>query len=430
MAIGAWTAVVAALLVWAFLEQENHILTTARMQARMACEKDQAYRRWNFRLGGLYAPVTETSPPNPHLASVPERDIATPSGRQLTLINAAYMVRQVHEISEDASETRGHITSLRPIRAANAPDPWESAALQTLGAGQPEISSLEQLDGLMYLRLMRPLRVEQACLKCHADQGYRVGDIGGGVSVSVPMEPLWAAGRQQAGALWAGHSVLWLVGLIGIARAASGIRQKIHERQVAEEQLAEANARLEQANRRLSELATTDELTGLWNRRWFIHMLEHEVQRSRRYGTSIALVMFDIDHFKTVNDTLGHAFGDLVLADLAHVLRAEGRATDVVARYGGEEFMILMPDTAMAEAVTAAERIRRKVADKEFSGGKDSVRVTVSAGVGAAEAMATVAPEILTRLADEALYDAKRSGRNRTCTRGVTSPLPASGLET
>jgi diguanylate cyclase (GGDEF)-like protein/PAS domain S-box-containing protein len=186
-----------------------------------------------------------------------------------------------------------------------------------------------------------------------------------------------------------------------------------------------AEQELQKANRRLAQLATTDELTALWNRRWFIGTLEREVQRQRRHGTRLALVMLDLDHFKDVNDTHGHAFGDLVLTETARLLKAESRATDFVARYGGEEFVVLMPDTSLEEAVTAAERMRRRVAERPISAGERSVQLTLSAGVVAAEGTHTHAPDALMRLADEALYDAKRSGRNRTCASGRDRPAPA-----
>jgi diguanylate cyclase (GGDEF)-like protein/PAS domain S-box-containing protein len=194
-------------------------------------------------------------------------------------------------------------------------------------------------------------------------------------------------------------------------------------RDVTDRKLAEEE--LHKANRRLKELATTDELTGLWNRRWFVGMLEREVQRRRRKGTGLALVMVDIDHFKATNDTYGHAFGDVVLARTARTLKAEARATDIVARYGGEEFVILMPDTTQSEALVAAERIRQKVAEHSVAIGSQAVTVTVSAGVSTGEGVADLTPDILMRLADEGLYEAKRTGRNRTCSVDSSCPLPA-----
>ncbi len=181
------------------------------------------------------------------------------------------------------------------------------------------------------------------------------------------------------------------------------------------QELAEANTRLQAANSQLEALATTDELTGLWNRRRFVEMLDRDCRRAARARVGLALAMLDVDRFKGVNDTFGHAFGDRVLVALAEALRREARGADIVARYGGEEFMVLMPDTTAEEAVSAAERIRKRVAAQAVSDGKRTVQITVSIGISALGAGGAAAPESLVRLADEALYAAKQSGRN--CTR-------------
>ncbi len=184
------------------------------------------------------------------------------------------------------------------------------------------------------------------------------------------------------------------------------------ERKDVESKLAEANARLEQANRSLEELATTDELTGLWNRRRFLEILAQECRRAARTGADLALTMLDLDHFKVVNDTYGHAFGDRVLARIASVLRHAARTTDVVARYGGEEFMILMPETSAQEAALAADRVRTHLAHRPVSDRTHDVPVTASLGISALKEPGGDRPGQLIRRADEALYAAKRAGRN------------------
>jgi len=181
-------------------------------------------------------------------------------------------------------------------------------------------------------------------------------------------------------------------------------------------ELAETNARLQSANVQLAQLATTDELTGLWNRRRFIEMLQAECRRADRSGADVALAMLDVDRFKAVNDTFGHAFGDRVLQAVATRLNREARTTDIVARYGGEEFMVLMPDTSADEAFNAAERIRRRIAAHSVTDGPRSVDITVSIGISARRADDPADADTLVRLADEALYAAKQAGRNRTRT--------------
>jgi len=197
------------------------------------------------------------------------------------------------------------------------------------------------------------------------------------------------------------------------------LRRAIHyaiQRKETQAQLADANARLEEANRRLAQLATTDELTGLWNRRYFLDVLSRECRRTARTGGDLALAMIDIDHFKAVNDTYGHAFGDRVLQSVAGHLGREARVTDIAARYGGEEFMVLMPDTDASRAATAGDRLRRRIAEAPLPEGLRAARVTVSVGVASLDG--AVDPTGLLRHVDEALYAAKQAGRN--CTRTWT----------
>jgi signal transduction histidine kinase/FixJ family two-component response regulator len=247
-----WTVVVAASLVWNVVQARQNTLEAARIQARAAFEKDVIYRRWNAEHGGVYASVTEETQPNPYL-NVPERNVMTPLGRPLTLINPAYMTRQVHELAEEKYGVLGHITSLNPIRPQNASDPWETEALQAFERGKTEVSSAEKMEGKEYMRLMRPLITEKGCLKCHAAQGYQLGDIRGGISVSVPMEPLWTILRMHVLTLVLGHVLLWLMGLVGVVMGTQRLRRSERERNRAAEALQKAKERAEAANRAKSE---------------------------------------------------------------------------------------------------------------------------------------------------------------------------------
>jgi diguanylate cyclase (GGDEF)-like protein/putative nucleotidyltransferase with HDIG domain len=194
------------------------------------------------------------------------------------------------------------------------------------------------------------------------------------------------------------------------------------ERKEAHTRLAEANQRLAEANRRLEELATTDDLTGLWNRRYFLQMLDREFARTARRGAGLALAMIDLDHFKRINDTCGHGFGDKVLCQVAHTMRRESRAADLVARYGGEEFIVLMPAADTRAAAIAAERLRRAIAERPVRDDQRTMDVTVSVGV--ASLQDAIDGTTLLRHVDEALYAAKQAGRNcvRTWTEAERDP--------
>jgi PAS domain S-box-containing protein len=237
-----WTVVIAASLGWNLIEQRLAILAVAKTHALVAYEKDLIYRRWSTGQGGVYVPVTERTQPNPHL-DVPEREIKTPSGRLLTLMNPAYMTRQVYDMAMKETGVVGHITSLKPIRPENAADPWETQALEAFEQGTPEVISIEKIHGERYFRLMRPFITEKGCLKCHAAQGYREGDIRGGISVSVPLAPLRAVARRQIAGIALGHGGLWLVGLVGIGWGWRGIGRRVQERLHIEQALGQSEQR-------------------------------------------------------------------------------------------------------------------------------------------------------------------------------------------
>jgi len=159
-------------------------------------------------------------------------------------------------------------------------------------------------------------------------------------------------------------------------------------------------------------LARTDPLTGCANRRTLLEKLHSEIERARRYGLALSVLMIDLDHFKRVNDTRGHLTGDDALRQVAQLLRSVMRSVDVVARYGGEEFLVVLPETAAAGAMSFAERVRERVADHDFAAGGDPLSVTVSVGVATVDpGTETDADDLLAR-ADAALYRAKRDGRN------------------
>lgn len=167
-------------------------------------------------------------------------------------------------------------------------------------------------------------------------------------------------------------------------------------------------------NARLFRLATVDGLTGLYVRRYFEIRLGEEVARMRRHGGSLAVLMTDIDHFKTFNDTYGHQQGDAVLRELATLVRTTIRTgVDVPCRYGGEEYVVIMPDTDLEGAQHLAERLRQVVERHPFAGQFSPLAVTISGGVAAIDQDHLLTPEKLVKRADEALYVAKEAGRNQ-----------------
>jgi len=232
--LGLWSLIVALLAAVHIHYQYQDKIALARMQAVESFNKDVAYRRWSAMHGGVYVPVTEQTPPNPYLANVPGRDVTTLSGLQLTLVNPAYMTRQVHEISNEIYDVKGHITSLNPLRPENAADEWETTALLRFKSGESEFFEVVDDGGGQILRFMRPLLVTSSCLSCHEQQGYQVGDVRGGISVSIPMRPFWELHRRQLIMTAAIYLLIWVLVAWGISRGLLRLNRQLARRQAAE----------------------------------------------------------------------------------------------------------------------------------------------------------------------------------------------------
>jgi diguanylate cyclase (GGDEF)-like protein len=178
--------------------------------------------------------------------------------------------------------------------------------------------------------------------------------------------------------------------------------------------------KLEEAfQRQMYDSALRDGLTKVFNKKHMLDRLTVEFAFARRHQTPLAVVMIDVDHFKNVNDTFGHLAGDHVLAKLAAAVQAILRTEDVFGRYGGEEFAILCRGAAPLAAGIVAERVRATVEQTSFAHEGRAIHITASLGVAGYPAVAAVNPDELIRVADEALYEAKRSGRNRVVVRGA-----------
>ena len=239
-----WTLVIVTVFGLNYRDAYSSAVAIAKAGLVESYNKDLVYRRWAAIHGGVYVPITPDSPPSPYLEHIPERDISTPSGKKLTLINPAYMTRQVQELAEKQYGHKGHITSLNPLRPANSPDEWERKVLLAFEQGEKEASSIELLGNEKYFRFMRPFVVEQSCLSCHESQGYKLGDIRGGISVSAPWKPVEEA---LFGQIW--HTIaifagIWLIGILGMFGACNVIKRNISERERADEETLEMERKL------------------------------------------------------------------------------------------------------------------------------------------------------------------------------------------
>ena len=341
-------------------------------------------REWNSRLGGVYVPVSDEIQPNPYL-DVPDRDILTTSGVALTKVNPAYMTRLIGEIAKENNNVTYHITSLNPIRPANAPNAWEREALLTFENKKAEEFLLDRQDNTF--KYMAPLFVEDSCLACHAKQGYQLGDVRGGISVSFPVQPAVIVPTLLS---------YLIIGIIGL-----GI-------------ILFFSTRLLRAFSKLEQQTEIDGLTQINNRSYFDAYFHREYLRARRTHSPLSLLICDIDNFKAYNDTFGHQTGDACLKSVAQALhQVLQRPGDLVARYGGEEFGVILPDTTPEGAYTVAELLRARVEALKIQHpeSRASKFVTISLGV-TSFGSEDISQEKLLDAADQALYQAKARGRN------------------
>ncbi|MGE5422554.1 MAG: diguanylate cyclase [Ignavibacteriales bacterium] len=179
-------------------------------------------------------------------------------------------------------------------------------------------------------------------------------------------------------------------------------------------QQSQALQKAKEENERLQAISVSDDLTGLNNRRHFITRFSEELQRAKRYHYPLSCLMFDVDYFKNINDRFGHMVGDEILIDLAQIFRISVRTVDFIARYGGEEFVILLPQTDPEGAMQVAEKIRTTLAGRIFVIEDVVIKVTVSVGIASWKLDAATTEGELLRQADQALYYAKRRGRNQS----------------
>lgn len=214
--VALWTLFVVGLLVWSIDAERKKILEQARIEARSIWTHNLSYRKWITAMGGVYVRA-DRMPPNPYL-KIKERDKMTTDGIALTLANPAYVTSQVFSIIRKESDPPiiNRIVSEKYLNPANKPDAWEEKGLQAFAAGSREVSELTELEGRTYLRLFRPMITTEGCLLCHGEQGYKIGDIRGGISVAVPMAPYEEIGAATRKKMTLVHLLLWGAGAGGI----------------------------------------------------------------------------------------------------------------------------------------------------------------------------------------------------------------------
>ena len=215
--LGIWTGFIALVMGVSRYFDIREAQEIALNRAMDSYHKDLAYRRWASLRGGVYVPLDARTPPNPYLAHRPDREVTTADGKVLTLVNPAYMTRMVHELGEQDYGLQGHITSLKPLRPENAPDAWERKVLESFEQGAKTFSEVVKQDRKSVLRFMGAFLVEPGCLGCHSQQGYQVGEVRGGISVTVPIgSRTTAIGLSHNGISQAFIAGFWALGSLAV----------------------------------------------------------------------------------------------------------------------------------------------------------------------------------------------------------------------
>ena len=238
-------------------------------------------------------------------------------------------------------------------------------------------------------------------MKCHGSTGVKFGDPVGGMDVAIPLEHSQHIARQSTLVTAATHTGVFFIGLMMIGYISG--RSKLWTQESVKYQ------------QQLEEFAYVDSLTGLFNRRHFFELAEQESTRTLRHKRPLSILMIDIDEFKKINDIYGHTVGDKSLQELSDVFRQVVREVDMICRMGGEEFIILLTETDQAKAVEVAERLRALIeSTKIVLDNQAALHLTISIGVATLDKQADKIDAII-NLADGALYEAKRTGRNKVC---------------
>ena len=361
----------------------------ALTQAKSLFQQVVDARSWNASHGGVYVKVDGNTQPNPYL-DVPDRDLILENGQKLTLINPAYMTRQLSEIGLKRHDVIIHITSLKPIRPGNGPTLWEETALKSFEKGADHRAEFSRdPDGRDIFQYIRPLMVEPECLKCHRRQGYKVGDVRGGISVSFPVDDIgrsMCAYRTQSRVVF---GLIWVLGLAVLATATLYFNQK--QKQVEE----------------FRSLALVDDLTGLNNRRAFFALAHQQMEWAARVTEKALILFFDLDGMKKINDAFGHDEGDFALVKVTEALLSSFRGSDILARYAGDEFVAFLPKSSLAHWDMIAQRVVKNV-NKRNEAITKGYTLSVSIGVAQFDPETPESLEYLIKQADSSMYRVKR----------------------
>lgn len=358
-------------------------------------------RLWIASHGGVYVPYVESEAKRSYLKDIygVSSIVSTVDGQKLLLKTPATAIREISDLANMSGSLKFKITSLSPINPQNAPDDFERKALESFEDKREDVSGFDEINGINYFRYLVPLVVKERCLVCHAQHGYVKGQIRGSLSIGIPADDIL---RKEYN-----YKLYTIFSGLGVFLLVCALIHFIFKYFLKD---------IKGAQEKIISAAITDFLTNTYNRRFGLNQLAKEISRCSRNNSIFSLCLFDIDHFKNVNDTYGHLAGDQVLISFSEILHSLFRDYDIVFRYGGEEFLVVVIGASKEEAFKISERFRKKIEELIIDFGDQKISVTVSAGI--AEFQANNSVDDLIARVDCLLYNAKENGRNRVIING------------
>ena len=396
-AISLITIILIIVIFWGFYTRHTNLLKEQMVhESRAFFQEIVQTRQWIIDQEGVYVKKKQGMRVDPILDEIEglKTSIKDESGQTYLLRSHAAITKMISAIATEERLFGINITSLNPL-SQHEPDNFERASLNGFEEGSKENYTFEKTPRGVLFRYMAPLLTEEECLKCHGSQGSGVGDIRGGISISIPANHILKEIYETR--------VYILISAFALLTLLLSVKVYIARRFITA---------LDKSEQKLIELATTDPLTGLLNRREGIRKFKRNISHSIRKKLPLSVIIIDIDFFKQINDKFGHQNGDDAIRIFADILNATLRDYDIICRYGGEEYLVILPTTDMSMALEIAERIRKVLADESvMTRTGNEIRMTVSSGVSSLQPTDTL--ESLLYRADNALYIAKEEGRDQ-----------------
>ena len=309
-----WLFVILISVIWNLNSLSNSIIEITKADARASFNKDTAIRMWATKHGGVYVPLTKHTPANPYLAHIKDRNITKPNGDTLTLMNPAYMIRQMFNDFPQKYGTVGSIVSLKPLNPNNAPDEWERKALQSFEQGEKESLEIFTINGENFLKLMQPLLTQSGCLKCHGHQGYIVGDIRGGVGVSVPLQKYEEYSDRERNTIILFHTLILVFGFVGIRFGANRLNSEITKREKLQIELKKSeifNSTLLQSTPDLIYLYDIIKHKNIYSNEGITKILGYSVKEVQDMGEKVLSNLMHPNDYNNYLNTILPAYNEM-----------------------------------------------------------------------------------------------------------------------